>query len=75
MISYILDILKAIGNFIISIIQLIIDTITGVIQLLLMLPEYITYLSNLIGILPNWLSVFCLGIVAIMVIWAIRKAI
>lgn len=73
--SYILSILQAIGNFIIAIIQLIIDTITGIIQLILMLPNYISYAASLINIFPSWLSVFCSGIIAIMMIWAIRKAI
>lgn len=73
--SWLIDFFKSIGSIIISLVQLLIDAIKSIIMLITMIPEYITYLGNMIQILPAWIIVFLTGIVTITVIWTIRKAV
>lgn len=75
MLQFIIDLLKSFGNFIQSICQLIIDAVVGVFQLISMIPDYVEYASSVISMMPSWFAVFCIGILTISVIWAIRKAI
>lgn len=72
--TWIINFFKSIGSLIISVVTLLIDAIKGGIQIIMMLPEYINYASETIAILPSWISIFCIGIIAIAAIWAIRKA-
>ena len=72
--SWLINFLQSITYLVVSVFQMIIEGILGIIQIIIMIPQYINYVSNLLVILPTWLSAFCLGIIAISVIWAIRKA-
>lgn len=69
------NLLKSIAQLIVSIVQFVIDGIKSVIMLIVMIPQYVSYLATMISILPAWIIVFLGGIVAITVIWTIRKAI
>lgn len=75
MFGWIKDFLTGIWNVASAIINFVIDGITSIIKLIVMLPEYMGYLANMIQILPVWIIAFLVGIVAITVIWTIRKAI
>lgn len=75
MLSGIFNLLKSFANLIVSLGQLILDAITGVINIITMIPTYVNYVADVIDILPAWLSVFALGILTITVVWAIRRAI
>lgn len=75
MIALIVDLITSLGKFIYEIGRLIVQTITGIFQLIAMLPNYVSYVADVISILPSWLTVFSVGILTISVIWAIRKAV
>lgn len=74
MLNGIWELLKSFGNLIVSLVQLIIDAITGVLSLLGMIPQYVNYAASVISMMPAWFSVFCIGILTISVLWAIRRA-
>lgn len=69
------DLIKSIGQLIVSIVQFFIDGIKSIIMLIVMIPQYISYVAQMISILPAWIIVFLGGIITITVIWTIRKAI
>lgn len=69
------DLIKSIGQLIVSIVQFFIDGIKSIIMLIVMIPQYISYLAQMVSILPAWIIVFLGGIITITVIWTIRKAI
>lgn len=75
MFGWIKDFLSGIWDVGSAIITFIIDGIASIMKLIIMLPEYLGYLANMIQILPFWIVAFLVGIVAITVIWTIRKAI
>lgn len=58
-----------------AIVRFFIDGITSILMLIRMIPEYLAYLGQMITILPSWIIVFLTGIIAITVIWTIRRAI
>ena len=72
--TWIINFFKSIASLVVSLVTLVIDAIKGGIQIIMMLPDYINYAADTIAMLPSWLSVFCIGIIAIAAIWAIRKA-
>lgn len=72
--TWLIDFFKSLGSLVVSLATLIWDAIYGGIQIIEMLPQYISYASDTIAMLPSWLSVFCIGIIAIAAVWAIRKA-
>lgn len=73
--SWLIDFFKSIGSLIISVFNFIIDGFVSVIKLILMIPEYVGYLTQMIQVLPVWIIAFLVGIITITVIWTIRKAI
>lgn len=73
--TWLINFFKSIGTLIVSVFTFIIDGIISVIKLIVMIPEYVGYLTQMINILPTWIIVFLIGIVTISVIWTIRKAI
>lgn len=75
MFGWIKDFFTGIWQVVNSILTFLINGIMSIFKLILMLPEYMTYLANMISILPVWIIAFLVGIVAITVIWTVRKAI
>ena len=73
--SWLIDFFKSIGTLIISVFNFIIDGFVSVIKLIVMIPEYVSYLTQMIQVLPYWIIAFLVGIITITVIWTIRKAI
>ena len=73
--TWIVNFLKSIGSLVIALVKFIFDGIQSIVMLIVMIPEYISYLGNMVSILPSWIIVFLTGIVAITVIWTIRRAI
>lgn len=73
--SWLINFFKSLGTLIIALIKFVFDGIKSVIMLIVMIPDYISYLGNMISILPSWIIIFLTGIIAITVIWTIRKAV
>lgn len=73
--SWIIDFFKSIGSLIYSVFNFVISGIVSIIKLIIMIPEYVGYLTQMIQVLPSWIIVFLVGIITISVIWTIRKAI
>lgn len=72
---WLIDAFSSFFGLIKSIVIFIFDAITSIMKLVVMLPEYIGYLSNMVSILPSWIIAFLGGVVVITVIWTIRKAV
>ena len=72
--TWLINFFKSIASLIVSLVTLIIDAIKGGVQIVIMIPQYITYAADTISMLPSWISIFCIGIIAIAAVWAIRKA-
>lgn len=75
MFGWIKDFFTGIWQVVSSLLTFLFNGIMSIFKLILMLPEYMTYLANMISILPVWIIAFLVGIVAITVIWTVRKAI
>ena len=73
--SWLINFFKSIGTLVYSIFNFIISGFISVIKLIVMIPEYVGYISQMIQVLPTWIIAFLIGIVTITVIWTIRKAI
>lgn len=72
--TWLINFFKSIGSLIVSLVTLVIDIAKGGIQLVKMLPDFLGYVADLYSILPSWITVFCLGVVSVWAIWALRKA-
>lgn len=72
--TWIINYFKSLGNLIVSIVTMLMDIVKGGIQLIKMLPEYLNYIAEMYSILPAWITIFCLGVISIWAIWALRKA-
>ena len=73
--TWLVNFFKSIGTLVYSIINFVISGFISVIKLIVMIPEYVGYLTQMINVLPFWIIAFLVGIVTITVIWTIRKAI
>ena len=73
--SWLIDFFKSIGDLIVSFFNFLIDGITSIIKLIVMIPEYVSYISQMFQVMPYWIIAFMVGILTISVIWTIRKAI
>lgn len=73
--SWLIDFFKSIGDLIVSFFSFLIDGITSIIKLIVMIPEYVSYVSQMFQVMPTWIIAFMVGILTISVIWTIRKAI
>lgn len=75
MFGWLIDFFESIGNLIVALITMIVDTITSLFQLITLIPEYITYIGNWFTTLPNFMFAFMILIPSILFIWMIRKAV
>lgn len=73
--SWLIDFFKSVGSLIVSFFTFIIDGFVSIIKLIVMIPEYVGYVSQMFQVLPTWIIAFLVGILTITVIWTIRKAI
>ena len=73
--EWITNFFTSLWHIVSALIGFIIDAFTSILMLIRMIPEYLGYLGNMIAILPAWIIVFLTGIIAITVIWTIRRAI
>lgn len=65
------DFLLSIGDFLISILSLAANLIAGLWQLLLMIPQALTYISTIIGVMPGVVSVFATAMIAVSVVYLV----
>lgn len=70
-----IDLLKAILDAITNIISFLGNAIAAVLDIIVAIPRYITYLFGVIALLPSWLVVFITLIVSVTCVYAIVKVV
>ena len=73
--SWLIDFFKSIGSLILTVFVLIVQTFTSMFQLIQLIPSYLTYVTNWLSSLPDFIFVFAVVIPLICIIWGIKKAV
>lgn len=74
MFDWLIDFFRSIGDIIVTLITLVIQTFTSIIQLIGLIPSYISYLAHWFALIPNFLFPFIIIIPTILIIWFLKKA-
>lgn len=68
---YIADFLGSIWGAIQSVFSFVVSTVKGLVSVFLMLPKFISYVTNAIGFLPSILATFAVATVAVAIIYLV----
>lgn len=66
-----MNVLKSIGDFIYAVVNLLINLVSGVVQMLTMIPSALTMLTNSVAFMPTILIAFAMGLITISIVYLI----
>lgn len=66
-----MNVLKSIGDFIYAVVNLLINLISGIVQMLAMIPSALTMLTNSVAFMPTILVAFAMGLITISIVYLV----
>lgn len=66
-----MNVLKSIGDFIYAVVNLLINLVSGVVQMLTMIPSALTMLTNSVAFMPTILVAFAMGLITVSIVYLI----
>lgn len=65
------NILSTIGDFIYAVVNLLINFVTGIIQLLTILPQAVTMLTSSVAFMPSIITAFAIALISVSVVYLV----
>lgn len=66
-----MNVLKSIGDFIYAVVNLLINLVSGIVQMLAMIPSALTMLTNSVAFMPTILVAFAMGLITISIVYLV----
>lgn len=65
------NLFKSIGDFLYAVVNLLINMISGIVQMLTMIPAALTMLTNSVAFMPTILIAFAIGLITVSIVYLI----
>ena len=65
------NLFKSIGDFLYSVVNLLINLVAGIVQMLSMIPSALSMLTNSVAFMPTILIAFAMGLITISIVYLV----
>lgn len=65
------NLFKSIGDFLYAVVNLLINMVSGIAQMLVMIPSALTMLTNSVAYMPTILIAFAIGLITISIVFLV----
>lgn len=66
-----MNVLKTLGDFLYAVVHLLINLVSGVFQMLTMIPSALTMLTSSVAFMPTILVSFAIGLITVSIVYLI----